>query len=159
MFSVAKLYVRLHKKLLTNAFKYDLNSYPNISSKAKLHYSCQLIGPKENFNIGKDTYINNAQISCGVESDIYIGTGCAIGNRVSIKAITHDKRKPTNNNKGKLQHIEKTIVIGDNCWIGDGVFIREGVVIGDGVIIGANSVVTKNFPSGSVIVGIPARKM
>ena len=56
-----------------------------------------------------------------------------------------------------LLHIEKDIIIGDNVWIGSNVFIREGVFIGDNVIIGANSVVTKNFNSGVVIAGVPAK--
>ncbi len=47
--------------------------------------------------------------------------------------------------------------IGDNVWIGNNVCIMPNVIIGDGVIIGANSVVTKNVPSYTMIVGAPAR--
>ncbi len=48
------------------------------------------------------------------------------------------------------------IVIGDNVYIGTGAYIMPGVCIGDNVIIGANAVVTRNIPSDSVAVGMPA---
>ena len=49
------------------------------------------------------------------------------------------------------------VVIGNNVWIGDKVSIMSGVHIGDGCIIGANSVVTRDMPANSLIVGSPAR--
>ena len=47
--------------------------------------------------------------------------------------------------------------IGNNCILSSGSKIIGGVTIGDNVVIGANAVVTKDIPSGSVAVGIPAR--
>jgi acetyltransferase-like isoleucine patch superfamily enzyme len=53
--------------------------------------------------------------------------------------------------------ITKPIVIGSNVYIGINCTIMPGVNIGDNVIIGAGSVVTRDIPSGSVAVGVPAR--
>lgn len=51
-------------------------------------------------------------------------------------------------------------VIGNGVEIGFGSAIIGQVTIADGCIIGANAVVTKDFlEPGSVIVGVPARKM
>jgi serine O-acetyltransferase len=47
-------------------------------------------------------------------------------------------------------------VLGDDCYVGPGAKIVGGVVLGNGVTIGANAVVLSSFPSGAVLVGIPA---
>jgi acetyltransferase-like isoleucine patch superfamily enzyme len=47
--------------------------------------------------------------------------------------------------------------IGNNCVIGIRAIILPGVIIGDHVLIGAGSVVTKDIPSNSIAVGVPAR--
>lgn len=49
------------------------------------------------------------------------------------------------------------VKIGNNVWLGENVTILKGVTIGDNVIIGIGSVVTKDIPSNSVAVGIPAK--
>jgi len=47
--------------------------------------------------------------------------------------------------------------IGKRCWLGANAVILPGVTLGDDVIVGAGSVVTKSFPSGTVVAGVPAR--
>ncbi len=141
------------------AHLYRMRQYPGVNAAAVLGVGTNLNGPKNNFLIGKHTYINNGHLSCGPSSSVSIGIGCAIGYNVSIKAITHSKLKPTNNDDGPIIHVEKNIIIGNNCWIGDNVFIREGVTLGDDVVVGANSVVTKSFSSGKIIAGVPAREI
>ena len=49
------------------------------------------------------------------------------------------------------------VKIGNNVWMGENVTILKGVTIGDNVIIGLGSVVTKDIPSNSIAVGVPAR--
>lgn len=48
-------------------------------------------------------------------------------------------------------------VIGNNVEIGCNVCIIGAVTIGDNVVIGAGSVVVKNIPPGTLVVGNPAR--
>lgn len=49
------------------------------------------------------------------------------------------------------------IIIADNVWIGRNVMILKGVEIGEGSIVAAGAVVTKSFPSYTIIGGNPAR--
>jgi len=47
------------------------------------------------------------------------------------------------------------IVVEDEAWIGYGATILSGVKIGKGAIIGAGSVISKNVPPYSIVVGNP----
>ncbi|MPY91789.1 MAG: N-acetyltransferase [Acidimicrobiia bacterium] len=47
--------------------------------------------------------------------------------------------------------------VGDRVSIGAGSVVAPGVSIGDGSLVGAGSVVTRDVPRGSVVVGNPAR--
>lgn len=53
--------------------------------------------------------------------------------------------------------VAQPINIGKYVWIASGVIILPGVEIGDYVIVGAGSVVTKNIPAYSIVVGNPAK--
>ncbi len=49
------------------------------------------------------------------------------------------------------------IRIGSDVWIGEGCLIMSGVTIGDGAVIGARSIVTKDIPPYTIVVGSPAK--
>ncbi len=51
------------------------------------------------------------------------------------------------------------IAIGEDCWLGASVIVLDGTSLGKGCVVGAGTVVTKSFPSYSIIVGTPARKI
>ncbi|MDB2426115.1 acyltransferase [bacterium] len=139
--------------------KYFVSKFPKIDKTAVIGFSVRLIGPYNSIEIGKHTYINDAIISAGENSKVTIGSHCAIGYRVSIKAVSHDLTNPYPDENGKVQIVEKNISIGNRCWIGDNVFIREGITIGNHVVIGSNSVVTKSVPDNIVVAGVPARSI
>jgi len=48
------------------------------------------------------------------------------------------------------------VKIGNRVWLGEGAMILPGVVIGDGAVIGAHSIVNKNVPANTIVVGAPA---
>lgn len=49
------------------------------------------------------------------------------------------------------------IVIHEGCWIASGAIITGGVEIGPHSLICAGAVVTKSFPSHSILAGVPAK--
>ena len=53
----------------------------------------------------------------------------------------------------------KGVGIGEGCWLGSQSIILDGVTLGDGCVVAANSVVTKSFPAGSIVAGVPAKKI
>ncbi|MGN6369262.1 MAG: acyltransferase [Phycisphaerae bacterium] len=74
-----------------------------------------------------------------------------IAGRVYIS--DHDHVMPWTS--GKL--ISRPVIIGEGCWLGEGCCILKGVELGPNCVVGANAVVTKSFPAGSIIGGVPAK--
>lgn len=76
-----------------------------------------------------------------------------------VKFVTHDGGLWTLRALGKGNDIDKfgRIKIGNNVHIGWDSIIMPGVEIGDNCVIGCGAVVTKNIPSNTVSVGVPAK--
>jgi acetyltransferase-like isoleucine patch superfamily enzyme len=49
--------------------------------------------------------------------------------------------------------------IGRDVWIGANAVILGGVIIGDGAVVAAGAVVNRDVDSGTVVAGVPARKI
>lgn len=73
-----------------------------------------------------------------------------------VRFITHDGGTLLFRHEIPDLEITKPIVIGDNVYIGVNTIILPGVTIGDNVVIGAGSIVSRDIPSNSVAVGVPA---
>ncbi|MDP2719213.1 MAG: serine O-acetyltransferase [Dehalococcoidia bacterium] len=56
-----------------------------------------------------------------------------------------------------LEKKKRHPTIGNNVIIGTGAILLGPITIGEGVRIGAGSVVVKNAPPGSIVVGVPGR--
>ena len=50
-----------------------------------------------------------------------------------------------------------SVLIGNGCWIGAKAVILKDVTLGDCCVVAAGAVVTRSFPEGSVVAGVPAR--
>lgn len=102
-----------------------------------------------NVGIGEFAYLGGA-------GGLSIGDDCIIGQYFSC----HPENHISDNTELAIRHqgvSRNGISIGKDCWIGSKVTILDGVTIGDGSIIAAGAVVTKSFPSHSVIGGVPAK--
>lgn len=95
---------------------------------------------------------------CYLEGDggLSIGSDVSIAHGVTIMTTEHDYEVAGMKMRdAPVKHAP--VVIGSDVWIGAGVKILAGVTIGDHVVIGAGAVVTRDIPSHSLAVGVPAR--
>lgn len=85
----------------------------------------------------------------------------SLGDHVTVTSgvqfITHDGGVWVMRGEHPEVDVFGPISVGDNVFIGHSAMIMPGVTVGDNVVIGARSVVTKDIPSDSVAVGVPAR--
>lgn len=104
----------------------------------------------ERVHIGDNTTIGNALFEgmCVVGKDtkidnhVYIAHNCEIGEHVVITA-------------GVI--MLGSVTVGNNVWVAPNVLALNKVVISDNAFIGGMSLVTKNVPENTCVVGIPAK--
>jgi acetyltransferase-like isoleucine patch superfamily enzyme len=101
--------------------------------------------------LGDRTAIN-PRSELSVATAVTIGSGCAIGWKVTI--LDHDHHRLVG--PARYSRDRGPIAIGDHVWIGTGVTILKGVTIGDGAVVAARSVVTRDVPSRAIVAGAPA---
>jgi acetyltransferase-like isoleucine patch superfamily enzyme len=130
-----------------------------------------LIGPDISLSAGMvpgQECITNPVVSIG--DRCLIGRGSGIVGHFSIEigddVWTGHNVYITDQNHGyedvslpisKQSQPERAVKIGSGSWLGYGSVVLPGVTIGEHCVIGANSVVTRDVPSYSVAVGVPAR--
>lgn len=116
---------------------------------------------KKKICFGKNVQINDfVHIAAGKR--VNIGNNVLIASKVYISDINHGFYNGLNPDSPyilpSLRRLHSNVVeIEDNVWIGESVTILPGVKIGFGSIIGANSIVTRNVPAKSIVVGNPAK--
>lgn len=106
-------------------------------------------------NVGDGCFIFSEKVETTEPYLVSIGNNVTISYNVSFN--THDDSVEAYYKKDTL--IVGKITIGSDCFIGVGSTILPGVKLADKCIVGAGSVVTKSFEEGSVIAGVPAKKI
>lgn len=86
-----------------------------------------------------------------------------IGDRVTIAAgvrlLTHDGATwLVRDSQGRRQKFGR-IRIGNDVFVGSNCIILPNVTIGSRVVVGAGSVINRDIPDNSVVVGNPARRV
>ena len=108
---------------------------------------------KYKIQIGDNNYFNK-NLMIDACNKIVIGNGNMFGPDVYITDSNHTYN--FGESSFSLPMDIGFVSIGSNCWIGAKVIILKDVQLGDNCIVAAGSVVTKSFPAGSLIAGVPA---
>lgn len=160
---------RLWVKLFVNPLKHKKGKRSLIRRRTRMD-----VLPFNRFELGKDSTIEDfSTINNGV-GDVLIGerTRIGLGNvligpvkigndvmfaqNVVLSGLNHsyeDISLPTS-----LQKVSTSqIVVEDEVWIGANVVITAGVTIGKHSVVAAGSVVVKDVPPYSVVVGNPGK--
>jgi acetyltransferase-like isoleucine patch superfamily enzyme len=92
-----------------------------------------------------------------VGKSVHIGPYCIFGNNCSIISSDHNFSSPLVSYGGSGFTVDNEITIGANCWFGINVTVIGNIKVGHGSIIGANTLVNKDIPPFSVVIGNPAK--
>ena len=105
----------------------------------------------KNITLGKRIFINSG---CRFQDQggVVIGDDCLIGHNTVLATLNHDL-DPSR----RADMRPAPIIIGANVWVGANATVLPGVKIGDNAVVAAASVVTKDVPENTVVVGSPAR--
>jgi len=160
---------RLWVKLFLNPFIHKKGKNARICRNSRID-----VMPFNNFVLGDNSTIEDfCTINNGV-GDILIGQRSRIGmSNVLIGPVTigNDVILAQNIVMSGLNHgyeditlpphnqpvTKKIIILEDEVWIGANSVVLAGVMIGKHAVVAAGSVVTKNVPAYSVVVGNPAK--
>lgn len=133
---------RVKRILVELALQMGLKPAPTLIHPNAVIYDCEvgrggLIYPNcvvmNNTTLGDYVLIN---------ANCVIGHNAIVGNYVS---------------QNPLSMIGSNVHVGDGCWIGATSFVKENTTLGEGTMVGASACVTKDTPSHSTVVGVPAR--
>jgi len=136
---------------------------------------------KDKFKFGKNVIISEychiyggTGVTIGdfvhISANVCVGGGgsLTVGNFVNISAGSHLITGTDSINDAligaasplDLRKVDRSfIILKDYSWIATGAIVMPGVTIGEGAIVGAGSVVTKDVPPWTIVIGNPARYM
>jgi acetyltransferase-like isoleucine patch superfamily enzyme len=118
---------------------------------------------RENSTVGDSTLIGSGVVieddckigkNVSLQSNVYIPTHCVVENEVFIgpnAVLTNDKRM------ARGECILEAVIIKYGARVGANSTILPGITVGKDSVIGAGSVVTKDVPEFSIVVGVPAK--
>lgn len=118
-----------------------------------VHYTSRVAAPKK-IIIGENVWRSFAVSgSCYIQgiNGIYIGDHTIFAPGVKIISANHVF------GESNKWYSDDPVRIGKHCWLGANAVILPGVTLGDNCLVGAGAVVTKSFPTGSKIAGVPAK--
>lgn len=126
----------------------SIGDYTKIESSADYTRRKGKIRIGNNVRIGEFSYLGGA-------GGLTIGNDVIMGQYISFHPENHIYERNKLIRRNSVSH--KGIKVGSNCWIGSKATFLDGSSVGDDCIVAAGAVVTKNFNSGLIIGGVPAK--
>lgn len=107
-----------------------------------------------NVTVGKGVFINFGATILA-QAPVTLGDRVMMGPNCSLITVGH----PVNDHEMRAVgwEIAKPITIGDNTWFGANVTVLPGVTVGKNCVVGAGSLVTRDVPDNSLVLGSPGR--
>jgi acetyltransferase-like isoleucine patch superfamily enzyme len=146
-----------------------------VSRKAVIRWNVRLdLFPFKRFQVGAYSIIEDYTLianACGdvimgekvlvgvgtkLTGPITLGNNILLAQNVLMSGLNHDFEDPSVPIVHQGYSVAE-IVVEDGVWIGAGAIVTAGVHIGRNAVVGAGSVVTKDVPPYSVVVGNPAK--
>ncbi|MEP6663644.1 MAG: acyltransferase [Verrucomicrobiota bacterium] len=125
------------------------------------------LGKKGRVQIGDYCYFTNSVLLC--EMELHIGNYVVIGWNTTITdtdfhPISPAQRiadaiacSPLGKGRARPEVVRKPVIIEDDVWIGPNATILKGVRIGSGAVIEAGSMVSRDVPPRTRVMGNPAQ--
>jgi acetyltransferase-like isoleucine patch superfamily enzyme len=110
---------------------------------------------QKNAFIGKNCKISSHTFICEgvhIEDNVFVGHNVTFINDKHPRATNEDGSMQTDSNWKVVETFVKK-----GASIGSSSTIMCGITIGENAIVGAGAVVTKDVPSNSIVVGVPAK--
>lgn len=107
-----------------------------------------------NLSFGEKCFINTGMtiIDC---APVTVGARTLFGPNCELITVGHPVQDLEMRRAG--WEIAVPITIGESCWFGSRVSVMPGVTIGDRCVIAAGTVVTRDIPDDSLVMGVPGR--
>lgn len=132
-------------------FKKKFKKYSRFISNPGLVISCP-----ENVEIGENCAFNYNVFIGAAGGKIILGNNVLVAPNVVMRCVNkkYDRLDISIAEQGNKYG---KIIVKDDCWIGSNCTLLSGTILNEGSIVGANSVINKEYPPYSVIVGAPGR--
>lgn len=122
-----------------------------IGKGSTLHTGIRFYNP-ENITVGEDSIIGEGAVLDGRDK-LTIGNHVDIATDVMIYNSEHNVKYPN------FRAVCVPVVIQDYVFIGPRAIILPGVTVKKGAVVGAGAVVAKDVEAGSIVGGVPAKRI